>query len=318
MKSIDKALVLTMKYNNDPKKEYYLQLKLAITMIPDLLGIIDDSKETLLPSKWVKMTTDTDIEVSANDLYNVHMVYNNNDVWLHTHGLARCGLTELEILNSNKENYNNHYHLLNTYANYLIDNIDKKEKLKSSYIGVLIDRTPVVVTNLIWTQALKYYKKLKLGNAKDRVSSHNTKTSVIFLYKSEEDEKNNILSKINDYDNLWGENPIFFISSEETKRMKLLAQERFNYVINEFKKKKQILIKVGLPVKEEYGSFEHIWFELLEVKDDKFKAKLTQEPYNVENMHEGDIGWYTIKDVTDWMIFEKDITITPNNTYIID
>ena len=161
IRSIDKALVITMKYKNNPKKEYYLQLKIAITMIPDLLGIIDDSKESFLPFRWIKMTTDTDIEVSANDLYNVHMVYEKNDVWLHTHGLARCGLTELEILNSNKENCTNHYHLLNTYANYLIDNKEKKDKTNSAYIGVLIDRTPIVVTSLIWTKALKYYKKLK-------------------------------------------------------------------------------------------------------------------------------------------------------------
>ena len=315
MKNIDKALIISMKYKNNPKKEYYLQLKIAITMVPNLLGIIDESKEALLPYKWVKMTTDTDIEVSSNDLYNIHMVYEGDEVWLHTHGLTRCGLTELEILNSNKNNYNNHYHLINTYANYLIDN--KKENSKNAYIGVLIDRTPIVVTNLIWTKALKYYKRLKLGNIKDREYTHNTKTSVIFLYKSENDEKNNIISKINEYDNLWSDNPIFFISSEETKRMKLLAQERFNYVKEEFKKKNKVLIKIGIPVKEEFGNFEHIWFELLEVKDDKFKAKLTQEPYNIENMHEGDIGWYTVSNITDWMIFENTTTITPNNVYIL-
>ena len=100
--------------------------------------------------------------------------------------------------------------------------------------------------------------------------------------------------------------------------MKSLAQERFNYVINKFKEKKKVLIKIGLPVKEEFGNFEHIWFELLEVKGEKFKALLTQEPYNVENMHEGDTGWYTVNDVTDWMIFEKNITINPNNVYILE
>ncbi len=321
IKNAKDSLTISMKFSDNPKDSYHLQIKISVAIIPDLIGVIDESAEKLLPPEWVKMLAESDITESASDLYTIQAIYNdNNEVWLHTHGLNRCGLTELEILNSNRINYNNHYHLINTYANYLIDKIEDKNDPRdsSAYIGMLINRQPIVVTCLSWTKALKYYKKIKIGNIKDRKENHNGKSSVIFIYKSEEDENNKKISKINDYDNLLQDNPIFFINNNETTRMSLLAKERFNFVREQYKNKEnKILIKIGLPVPEEYGSLEHIWFELIELKNNKFKARLTQEPYNVKDIHEGYESWYTINDITDWIIYTKEFTITPNNAYIL-
>ncbi len=314
------ALTIFMKFNKDSKKSYHLQLKLALAMVPDLIGVMDESAEKILPPKWVKMTANSNIYPGANDLYNVQAVSDKNgEVWLHSHGLCRCGLTELEILQSDVKNYNNHYNLLSTYASYLID---KRENFNptedSAYIGILSNRQPIVVTCLSWTKGLGEYKNLNLGNIQDRKNGHNSKTSLIFLYKSEEDEKNKKLSKVSEYDDLWGENPIFFISNEETARMKALAMERFDFVKREFKLENTIIIKIGLHVDDGGDTdFEHIWFELLEFDGEKFKAKLTQEPYNVKSMHQGDETWFTVKDVTDWIIYTPNFPVNPGSAYML-
>ena len=54
------------------------------------------------------------------------------------------------------------------------------------------------------------------------------------------------------------------------------------------------------------------------MKDDKFKAKLTQEPYDVPNIHEGDEAWFTVDDVTSWTIYTKNIAIDPNLVYLLE
>lgn len=314
-----KAITIFMRFGSNPKKSYHLELKLARTLVPDLIGVVDESAERLLPEKWVKLAADSKILPSSKDLFNVQAVTGKKDqVWLHTHGLCRCNIPELEILESSKDHYGQHYNLITTYAIYLIDNNKPFENNSSAYIGRLINGTPVVVTNRPWTEGILEYKKLKLGGEKDRINSHNSKTNVIFLYQSAEDESNNILSKVSIYDSLWGENPIFFFSDEETNRMRDLARERFNYVVENFNKENlNILIKIGLPLKEQ-DSFEHIWFELLEIKGQKFKAKLTQEPYDVKDIHTGDEAWFTIKDVTDWIIYTKDAAISPSNVYLLE
>ena len=315
-----RALNINVLFSEDEKKSYQLQLKLAVTMVPDMLGVLDESAEKMLPAKWVKMTAESNVLPNPKDLFSVQAVVSDDKkVWLHTHGLCRCGITELEILESDVDNYQSHYNLLLAYAIYLLDNKKNPEvKDRGAYIGLLINNQPVVVTCVSWTKAILEYKRLKLGGNEDRKNGHNSRTSVIFLYKSEEDERNGVLSKVNIYDKLWGENPIFFISDEETTRMKNLAIERFDYVKKSFKNKdNQVIIKIGLPLEED-GSFEHIWFELLEIKGNKFKAKLTQEPYNIANMHTGDEGWYTKDDVTDWLIYTKDYSISPDNVYLLD
>lgn len=314
------AITIFMKFGDNVKKSFYLQLKLALTLVPDLIGVLDESAEKMLPAKWVVMTANSKVLPSSRDLFNVQAVSaKNGKVWLHTHGLCRCHMTELEILESDQDNYQNHYNLLSTYGMYLIDKKEEEEPYwNGTYIGRLINDYPVVVTCIPWIDGISEYKRLKLGGAKDRQSGHNTKTSILFLYTSEQDEKNRVLSKISVYNESWGENPLFFFSDEETNRMRDLARERFFYVEKNFQKKASaILIKVGLPLKEE-GGFEHIWFELLEIKGKKFKAKLTQEPYADLGIHTGDEKWYTKEDVTDWIIYTEDAAISPSNAYLLE
>lgn len=315
-----KALTIYMKFDDDVKKCFHLQLKLSRAMVPDLVGLLDESAERMFSRKWVLLTSQSKIRPSSKDLFSVQAVYDKKKkLWLHTHGLTRCGLTEIEILDSDVDNQRNHYNLINTYAMYLIDKKDKDDPCyKGAYIGNLINGYPIVVTCIPWTEGILEYKKLKQGGLKDRKNGHNTKTSIIFLYRSSEDEKNHITSKISDYDKLWGENPLFFYSDEETDRMKALARERFDYVRKGHRKKENaVLIKIGLPLPEK-GKYEHIWFELLGFKDDKFKARLTQEPYYFKDIHEGYEAWYTKEDVTDWIVYTPLFSVNPDNAYLLD
>lgn len=315
-----KSLTIFMKFNDDYKKSYHLQLKLATVMVPDLIGVMDESAEKMLPAKWVFMMANSKVLPNPKSLFTVQAVAGKNkEVWLHTHGLCRCGIPELEILNSDESNYQNHYNLISTYAMHLLEKKNDLADFEAGcFIGRLINGYPVVATSRSWTTGIKEYKHLKLGNMKDRKGGHNTKTNIIFLYKSEEDENKKVLSKVSIYNNLWGENPLFFFSDDETFRMKALAIERFDYVKEAFKNKDNtIIIKVGLPLKEK-GKFEHIWFELLEIKGKKFKAKLTQEPYDIPDMHTGDEAWYTVNDITDWIIYTKEFPVNPDNAYLLE
>ena len=101
--------------------------------------------------------------------------------------------------------------------------------------------------------------------------------------------------------------------------MKDLAMERFGYVrkLLSYKENKAI-VKIGLPIDNDRNNCEHIWFELLEFEGEKFKGKLTQEPYNIPNIHEGDEAWFTVEDVTDWIVYTPKMAINPENVYIIE
>ena len=75
----------------------------------------------------------------------------------------------------------------------------------------------------------------------------NGRTAPVFIYTSEDDEKKGRLRKVSEYDSMWGENPLFFISTRETNRMSALARERFGLVKYMAKKDEgSILLKIGL------------------------------------------------------------------------
>jgi len=315
------TLTIFMTFGNDSKKSYHLQLKIAHAIVPEMLAIYDESSERMISAKWVELTSSSNVVPSSNDLYLVQAVTDpNGEVWLHTHGLCRCGLTELEILKSNRQNYQNHYNLLSTYASFLLDKrADFNCYDQSAYIGMLSNRMPIVVTCLPWTKALSRYPKLTIGGVEDRKEGHNSQTSVIFAYQSEKDEREKKLSDISIYDDYWDDNSIFFISKEETARMKALAIERFSFVKEQFlDKQNKVLLKIGLLTSSnQEDSLEHIWFELIDIKDDVLKVKLTQEPYDVPNAHKNDVMTFKIEDITDWIIYTREYSVTPSNAYLL-
>jgi len=69
---------------------------------------------------------------------------------------------------------------------------------------------------------------------------------------------------------------------------------------------------------DEGTSREHIWFELKEVKDDCIVGELTQAPYYVSNIKEGETGVYPFSDITDWLIFTKKCRVSPDDVYLLE
>lgn len=320
-KETKNVIVTLMKYQDDPRKEFQLQLKIIYALVPSLVGVIDESATKVLPPKLVKMLTESDYVMDPADLYMVHAVYDETGtVWLHTHGLNRCGVTELEILGANKNNSEQYYNLLNAFANYIIENKPKGfDPLKhSACIAWLSDRTPLMLTCIPWQDALNIYGNIDLGGKKDRKDEHDGLTSVVFAYKEQSDKEGKVI-KLTDYckDKL-NNNAILFYSNEETMRMSKVAKERIQAVYNGFKNKdNEIILKIGLPIDNKENDYEHIWFELMDIKGDIFKCKLNQEPYELKDIKVGDIKEFTVDDITDWIIYTKERTISPNNAYIL-
>ena len=73
---------------------------------PELLAVIDDSSEKILSGRWVTLAARSQVAPAPRYLYTAQAVSGDEDcVWLHTHGLNRCGCPELwEVLKLHKGN----------------------------------------------------------------------------------------------------------------------------------------------------------------------------------------------------------------------
>ena len=326
MESAESGLESCMVFSGANCESFHLQIKLLCAMVGEPAGIVDFSGERMLSGRWAVLAAQSEVPPSPEYLYAVQAVSGDtDDVWLHTHGLNRCGGIELEILNSDKEYYNDQACVINTLASNIISKGGFIDEYEPVYIMRLSQDTEIVATWISWEKAVAMYHKDILGGAKDRTEGHNENTGAVYLYKSEADSRSRRLSHISVYNSQLRENPILMITTQETERMCRLATERLEYMTKLFENRDNfndfgIIVKVGLEVDEEYkdGDMkEHIWFEIrdIDIQAGRFTAELTQEPYCIKAMKQGDIRECRFDEITDWIVYADGERITPDSVY---
>lgn len=320
------GLSVELEFAGDALISYHLQLKMIDAMFScGVLAVIDDSAEKILSGRWVALAASSNVPPAPRYLFTVQAVCeeDRDDVWLHSHGLNRCGVTELEVLGSTRDNYNAHYQVIEAMAKRLLELEEPLQPKEPLFLTRLSEEVILVTTLLPWDAAIRFYDEDILGGKEDRTDDgHNGDTSCIFAYPSAEDLKQERMAPISIYDEILEENPIYMFSESETARMKALAQERISYVKRMAGEKDiHILVKLGLKIDGDEPDGiqrEHIWFELKEISDLSLKAELTQEPYYIEGLHAGDVGEYPIDMITDWIIYGPKRRITPDDVYLLE
>lgn len=318
------GLDVVMEFGEDVFASYHAQLKIVAGLLPDAVAVLDDSAQKILSGRWVRFAASSSVHPAPRYIYSVQAVNDekNDDIWLHTHGLNRCGITELEILNSHKATYDIHGNIIDTMATRLLQEpMDEGEPL---FLTKTTSGHMVVVTYRNWKDALNMYPKDILGGIEDRKDGHNEDTSAVFVYPTYDDYENKRVMPVDIFDEVLKDNPIYMFTATETERMKKLALERIGYMERLVADKDTtVIVKIGLEVDEEFKTDadferEHIWFEIKDVNNGTITAELTQDPYYVKGMKTGDIGTYTYDYVTDWIAFTPQGRLTPDDVYIME
>lgn len=317
------GLGVYMDFDDDNAQCFYDQLRMIDAMFPEVLAVLDCASEKLLSGRWVSLAARSSTLPSPRYLFTVQAINDGGDeVWLHTHGMKRCGMFELEVLCSTRAMCNDHYKVIEAFAYHMLESEDGIEPGDAVFVA-RAGESYIVCTAVDWKEALKFYPDAMLGAEADREDDvHSEDTCVLMVYKCPDDEENRKYSLLQDYDDELEDNPMFMLSGSETARMKSLAIERIPFMKKGFENKDNtVILKIGLTIDEQYWDDdgkpqkEHIWFELKDIKDGCVVAELTQDPYYVSGMKKGDTGTYLFEDITDWMIFTQKGTITPDDVY---
>lgn len=331
-----KYINVALYFGSKPLNSFHLQLKVLAAIVPDASLVIDFMSFRLLSGKWLSITAKSTIPPSPDYLYALHAVYDEKkdktEYWFHTHGLVRCGLVELEILNiCNAPQHM--YDLINhVVKRFLSDSVKELEKFTAGFDGLDIS-----LLWIRWEEALKDFKEPMLGGFNDRegdCNAHSEPSGVLFAI-----EEGNLISP-EIYSSTLADNPILFISAEETLRMSNLAKERFAYFLSVFgnhgkQKERSILkklfnkkaekenrwsfiVKFGLVIDNAnvYTEKEHLWFSVISADSERIEGKLLNAPYWIASLKEGDINTYPTEILTDWIIYDTEGNqYTPDSIY---
>lgn len=328
---------IRMMFGKNPLKSFHCQLQLSYSLIPDAWMVIDCATYRVLPRKWLKLAAKSKTPPSPDYLYSLHAVYEEKEgyrnYWFKTHGLLRCGFVDLEILNIRSGEQQMYDLINNVVKRFLYNPPLENEKFTIGFDGLQIN-----LTWIRWERALAYFSENILGGDEDRYSDeikHPDPSGILFAI-----EDGNLISP-EIYARALSNNPILFISEEETCRMGSLARERYPFFFDLFSKflatrnpsfLKKLVNNTRLKPKEDWFFWakigliiddaknetekEHLWFTVIDAGECNIRCQLINDPYWISNIYKGDIRTFPTEMITDWLIADKDGNqYTPDSIY---
>ncbi len=319
------GLTVEMRFHEDAQAGLHLQLKVLTAMVPEALAVVDFSRERVLSPIWAKMAAASQVDPGLDYLFAVQAVYEGGPVWLHSHGLARCGFPELEALNVPKEKVQMVGEMVVSLAEQVIDRGGFPEEDKPVMVSKLSEDDALVVSWRRWERCMQDYPKGTLGLEGDRGEGHNGPSGVLSFYETPEDMERGRRTPLGEFDPERYQHPMQLLTTRETERMQALAVERLEWLRQGFAQSEaKSIVKMGLDQdtgREEeddfYNGKEHIWFELKELREHSLVGSLINEPYFISGLHEGDELEVELDRLTDWRLYRDGRQITPDEAYLL-
>ena len=318
--SAKQALTIILPFTHELQQCYQLQLSIANLLVPKMMGLIDENAQRFLYRQQVKMIAQSHYLPNPAMLFSIQAVQRSGKIWLHTHGLIRCQLTELEILNVTKDTYNDFYYLIKHLAIQLVYlRLEKPNDPveQTQILGAFNQQHPIVSHTIPWNQALKYYPNHALGGTDDRQVDHHSLSNLIFILLIDEHDEQQLVTA-DKASHLFKQDPIYTVPPLEIKREKLVAHEQFPLLLKAFNQHKDEptwvpLVKISIPHGEH--NQENVWFQLDELTNEMIIGKATHDAQYLPDIKTDTVATFPLDQMIDWIIYTPEGTITPNEAY---
>lgn len=302
-------LDVSLAFGARPLRDLHRQLRLVAAMCPETPVVVDRQAFTAHPGAWVLEAAASRAPPPPLALYTIHAVHEGDDddapVWLHTHGLRRCGTIELDMLDVPRDLAGLAGHLLNVAGTLFIER------------GAPEPDTPFLAGKglelvwLPWERGLEKVRPGVPGQREDRDDEeHGGQRGLLFAPGRGGLLRRRRYRSVSAYREVLEGEPLFYLSRMETERAAVLASERlprFHALQARFGQADPpwaFLVKLGYPVDdaEDPTDREHLWFEVHAVAGEVVDATLLNAPYQVAALRQGERGRHSLALLSDWTI----------------
>ena len=269
------SLGVVMVFGDAPLDDFHFQLQALIALAPSAVAAFDAAAYRLHHAEWVRESAESAAPPSPTSLFVMHFVSDaGKPGWIHTHGLDRCGRLELELFDITPGASRLLSELVNSTAAFFLE-----QGLPAPGKSVEVGRDLPLLW-LPWEEALSRAQPRHGGGKADRDEVHGSPTAVLFApgQKFLGFFGSGLKSPASHLPVLEG-SPLLYVSNSHTRRMEVLSRERLPTLKALFGKlganeRFKFLVKLGYPTfdPEQYGSREHIWFEVHSFGDEIGRA----------------------------------------------
>lgn len=311
------AIRVTTTLGEPVLERFHETVKLASALAPDAVALHDDGAMIWRSATWIDGTVSSVAPPSPLHLFTLHAVTHEGRMWLHTHGLLRCGAIELEVLDAAPESRHALMYIVNTAALLTIER-GTPEPHDAFVIG-----KDMTLAWRLWDEAVNAAGPLAVGGLDDR-ESHDFLVGTLAVPTGRKRgfiRKRPVWASVEELVPIVDDNPLFFRSTMETRRASMLASEHFG-VFRDLAQRHVdeddwiFHVKLGYQVDDEENGpvdgNEHLWFAVHAVDGARIDATLLNQPYGIARMSQGDRDWHPADQLSDWTIEAFDEVFGPD------
>ena len=325
---------LTYLNLENPQQDVMVQLAVLDAVAGECYAVLDAVSSFIFGGTWLAEMALSYTPHNPDISYIIHAISPadenaENDYWLHTHGLLKYGLPELEILRGNRDSLYIYQAIIQTLAVQLIDK--PQNWLEDKLLVAHSQDTSIFISMKPWQQAVDsdllvqktgFFRKKAMpfnGDINDRDDIHSQPAMVLFANIDDQ------VKPITDYGKLLSDDShiMNYLPDSETERMSALAQEKLPILQQCFRlnppaeNQEWGYIMKFMCESEQTEACEHMWFELLEIGENEAKAQLMNDPFDIPEMQKDEIYTLPLTQMTDWIIYSQPLEsqITPDTVF---
>ena len=292
--------------------DFQTQLRVVEAVsVPGLVAVYDDNALVVRPGKQVRELVRSSVPPRPATLYAIHEMEGKAGMWLHTHGLMRLGIPEIELLGLNPSDVQEGYDLIDAVVDVIFgggepdpDGVDHGRR---GHGGAARSRSR--------TRSRCSRRRSSRPGAS---TTSRRRTIAIPASSSSSKERNDtpheLLERLRN-------DAVLFKSREETDRQRRLALERFGIFGQLFAIRRnegwRFHAKLGFAREGDPRVREHVWFEVRELKPGELRGVCLNEPVDGLPFHEGDEGWFKVELLTDWLVVSPEGNFDPEAAPIL-
>ncbi len=259
------SIAVSTVFDDDSLGSYHRQLRVLAAIEPESAGIFDGASESFSTGAWLQRTAASLIPPPASAMWRIDLVSDQHCeqcaedaqdgaarqpvhddqpiAWLHTHGLARCGLPEIEVLGVPAPAARWFGGLVNAVAShYLRRGLPLPGEVMSIGHGIDVVWEP-------WERAAALaVPPHKAGGQVEREASHTHPAAAVYAT----DPQTGVRLSMDTLASLLAHEQVFFVHPAETTRMELQSRSelrRFTRFLDDYSGEDgwQFAVQCGIP-----------------------------------------------------------------------
>lgn len=319
----------TILDRDQPFEHYACLVEMIARALPSAPAVLDVNTTRWFPRAELDEIFLNEIEPPAEVLWVVQAVMSEPDgddeplVWLHTHGLWRCGVPELEMLEVPGDYIEAAAELVNDVASLILEQ-PAPQPGESLEIG-----TELAIVLQPWEEVVRRMPADAPGGATDRSGDgsgpHTGARAVICAEKPRGQFTDAWVWPRDVTERLMRDEAGVYMTARATERQARLARSAWDQLATAFAATECLRngcaqcdepvvfgVKAGFDVDGEEGSREHVWFRVRRFAAETVEGELLNQPFALPNLSKGDAVWIGRAQVSDWRVMTPDGCFGPN------